>query len=392
MSRHLKIWDEKYANDRPRRLLACDGGGIKGIISLEILKEIEAQLAEATDQGDRFRLGEYFDYIAGTSTGAIIATGLAMGMSVKELTEFYVDSGPMMFQKEYLLGRLRRWYISEPLQHMLQDKLGAETELGSPDLLCLLMIVTQNATTGSPWPVTNNPFAKYNQSDRKDRNLQIPLWQLVRASTAAPVYFPPEILEWEKGNPDKSFVFVDGGVTPYNNPAFLLFRHAIGPQYRLNWETGENNMMLVSIGTGSADRVDEDLNERGNMMHTNAMALPSVLMAGASVDQDINCRSIGRCVYGESIDREVGDLIIRETNGVGNADKVPFDQDCGRAFLYARYDPDVSEVGLMELGLLEIEAAHVQAMDKVEYLDDMRKVGKAYAKRVDMSLFDRFAK
>jgi uncharacterized protein len=52
----------------------------------------------------------------------------------------------------------------------------------------------RNVTTDSPWPVTNNPYAKYNARNRADRNLDLPLWQLVRASTAAPVYFPPEVV------------------------------------------------------------------------------------------------------------------------------------------------------------------------------------------------------
>jgi uncharacterized protein len=56
---------------------------------------------------------------------------------------------------------------------------------------------------------------------------------LVRASTAAAVFFPPETLDWDPDNPSKSFVFQDGAITPYNNPAFLLFRMATQPAYRL---------------------------------------------------------------------------------------------------------------------------------------------------------------
>ena len=79
--------------------------------------------------------------------------------------------------------------------------------------------MTRNATTDSPWPLSNNPFAKYNQLERDDCNLKFPLWQLVRASTAAPVFFPPEKIKAGK----REFVFVDGGVTTYNNPAFIAF-------------------------------------------------------------------------------------------------------------------------------------------------------------------------
>jgi patatin-like phospholipase/acyl hydrolase len=70
----LDIWDTKYKPARPRRLLAFDGGGVRGIVALQIAQ----QLAKMTGEGKDFRLGNYFDYIGGTSTGAIIATGLAM--------------------------------------------------------------------------------------------------------------------------------------------------------------------------------------------------------------------------------------------------------------------------------------------------------------------------
>ena len=155
-----------------------------------------------------------------------------------------------MFEKTFLIGRLRSFYQADPLRRKLNSVFGERT-LGAEDLRSLLLIVTRNATTDSPWPVSNNPFAKYNDRTRKDCNLQIPLWQLVRASTAAPVYFPPEIVAWDKDDPAKTFFFVDGGVTPYNNPAFQLFRMATLPQYRLNWPVGETKMMLISVGTGS---------------------------------------------------------------------------------------------------------------------------------------------
>src|SRR5262245_38070345 len=96
---YLDNWDEKFVSVRPRKLLALDGGGICGVISLEILRKIEKDLAAATGKGASFRLGDYFDYIGGTSTGAIIAACLAIGKSVQELIEFYKDSGPLMFEK-----------------------------------------------------------------------------------------------------------------------------------------------------------------------------------------------------------------------------------------------------------------------------------------------------
>jgi uncharacterized protein len=376
---------------KPRRLLALDGGGIRGVMSLEILRKIEQDLATATGKGASFRLGDFFDYIGGTSTGAIIAAGLAMGKSVQELVDFYVEAGPLMFEKTWLLGRLRSFYQADPLRRKLNEVFGDRT-LGAEDLRSLLLIVTRNTTTDSPWPVSNNPLARYNDRNRADCNLQIPLWQLVRASTAAPVYFPPEIVEWDKDDPAKTFFFMDGGMTSYNNPAFLLFRMATLPQYRLSWPTGEDRMMLISIGTGAAAAVSRDLNVRGQLAPINAAHLPGVLMGGAAIDQDINCRAIGRCVFGEQIDREIGDMIPRQGDPLkGSA--VPLEKDCGRQFLYARYNPDVSRGGLDALGLNTIDPDHVQALDQIQYINEMQSVGREYAARfVDMRPFQRFVK
>jgi patatin-like phospholipase/acyl hydrolase len=209
-------------------MLALDGGGIRGLITLGILKRIEELIADRT----RLKLCEYFDYIAGTSTGAIIAAGLSRGMTTSELIDFYMSCGKQMFEPSWIIERIKYFYTADPLKAKLQEVFGAETTLepashpSNESIKCLLLVVTKNVTTDSPWPISSNPDAKYNDPSRSDCNLRIPLWQLVRASTAAPVFFPPEVLQWDPRDPSKTFVFVDGGVTPHNNPAFLLYRTA----------------------------------------------------------------------------------------------------------------------------------------------------------------------
>ncbi|MDZ4830468.1 MAG: patatin-like phospholipase family protein, partial [Phycisphaerae bacterium] len=232
-----------------RRLLALDGGRIRGMMSLQILKRIEKIVLEKELPGVT-TLGDYFDYIAGTSTGAIIAACLARGMSVAEIEQFYKRCGPDMFVRANLLKRLSftNKYESEPLAKKLREVLDENTTLDDPTLKCLLMMVLRNATTDSPWPLSNNPQAKYNNQGRDDCNLGLPLWQVVRASTAAPYFFPPESIE----HGSTPFVFVDGGVTMYNNPAFQLFLMATLEPYRLQWKASEDDMLLVSVGTGSA--------------------------------------------------------------------------------------------------------------------------------------------
>src|SRR5262249_27801675 len=143
--------------------------------------------------------------------------------------------------------RLQYRFDSEPLAKSLRDAFGAKRTLGTPELRTLLMVMLSNATTDSPWPLTNNPRARFNDRSLPDCNLDLPLWQIVRASTAAPPYFSPEVVQV---GPSR-FVFQDGGVTPYNNPAFLLFLLATSGPYRLGWPTGAEKLLLVSIGTGT---------------------------------------------------------------------------------------------------------------------------------------------
>jgi hypothetical protein len=374
---------DRYVKEtRVRRLLALDGGGIRGVMTLVVLREIERQLRVAWDD-PTLCLGDAFDYVGGTSTGAIIASGIAIGMTVDEILAFYEASASLMFEKSALLDRLKRFYSSEPLKTKLKQTFGADTTLGSEKLRSLLLVVTRNASTDSAWPVSSNPNARYNDQSRQDCNLQIPLWQLVRASTAAPVFFPPEILRWDPQNEEKTFLFQDGGMTPYNNPAFLLFRMATLPQYRLGWPMGEQRMMLVSVGTGSAPAIDGSIHSPDPYLLSTVPHLPGALMSGAKVDQDINCRIVGRCVAGAHLDREIEDLITLDDLG----QSIPLATDLGRAFLYARYDADLSAKGLAKLGLSAIDVDRIQKMDAVDAVDDLKAVGRAVAATVDLNRF-----
>src|SRR5437588_4134025 len=167
------------------------------------------------------------------------------------------------------------------------------------------MLVLRNHSSDSPWPLSNNPNAKYNKPGRKDCNLNLPLWQLVRASTAAPTYFRSERIIVGK----TPFDFMDGGVTMYNNPAFQLFLMATIEPYNLCWLVGEANMLMISIGSGTSPSEKAKMNT--NQMHLlfNAKSIPSALMYAALNEQDLLCRVFGKCLFGAPLDREIGDLI-----------------------------------------------------------------------------------
>jgi patatin-like phospholipase/acyl hydrolase len=213
MNQPSSSFKEKLAKSSPRRLLALDGGGIRGVITLEVLAEIERKLQTKLGRDDGFVLSDYFEYIAGTSTGAIIGTCLALEMRVEEVARFYKESGPAMLDKVGLIRRFKEGkFHDKKLAVRLQELIGQRTgnpmsSLGSEHLRTLLMVVLRNVTTDSPWPVSNNPAAKYNAPHRADSYLNIPLWQLVRGSTAAPTYFPPEVVKVG----EQEFIFVDGG-------------------------------------------------------------------------------------------------------------------------------------------------------------------------------------
>jgi patatin-like phospholipase/acyl hydrolase len=367
-------FEERLNNNGKKKLLALDGGGIRGVITLEVLKRIE-QILRDHAANPKLVLSDYFDYISGTSTGAIIATCLSIGMTVEEISNFYEECGPAMFSRAGLLKRFWYKFNDESLAEKLRGVLGKDTTLGDPKVKTLLMLVMRNATTDSPWPVSNNPRAKYNQRDREDCNLNLPLWQLVRASTAAPTYFPPEFVTLGK----KDFLFVDGGVTMYNNPAFQMFLMATLEPYRLQWRTGAGDMLVISVGTGSSPSPDANLQSGDMNLVYQASSIPSALMYAALTEQDLLCRVFGKTLAGCDLDREIKDL----KTAAGPV------QD--RLFTYARYNAELSEDGLKQLGLPQIRPEHVRQMDSVEFINEMQMVGKKIAEiEVKTDHFDGF--
>jgi len=313
-----------------KRLLALDGGGLRGIFTLKILEEMERQLQQAHNDPN-YRLCDHFHYIGGTSTGAIIAAMLSWGRSASEVLELYKSFGAAMFQKRRFWQRYKSKFDYQGLTAMLKKLFSEDgegkvlAELGTDRLKTFLLIVTRNASTGSDWPITNNPNALYNRKGTLGCNLKFPIWQLLRASTAAPTFFPPEVVtiygegsDYEKG---VTCSFEDGGITPYNNPAYLLYLKATLPEYHMNWATGEDNLHLVSVGTGLAKLSRETIKELHIL--NQASILPPTLIQSYQINQDLMCRATGKCLFGEPIDSEVGDMIRPHPNP---------------AFTYVRYN------------------------------------------------------
>ena len=172
--------------------------------------------------------------------GAIIGSGLAIGMEAAEIRRWYLELGGKVFQKK----RWKKWsafFDAKPLEEELIKFCGDRT-LGSASIRTGLCIITKRAYTGSTWPLINYPHAKY-----YELNSRIPLWEALRASTAAPTYFVPQKLNV---GPGETGVFVDGGASMANNPALQLFLVATLKGFPFRWPIGEDRLLLVSLGTG----------------------------------------------------------------------------------------------------------------------------------------------
>ena len=368
-----RAYEARQVFDRPKRLLSIDGGGLRGVLALEILAAVETGLRDRYDRPDLV-LADYFDYVAGTSTGAIIAAALALGRPVDEARRRYESLSRKVFARRFLPMQLRSRYKDVPLRRELDGFLGAHRTLGDPELRMLLLVVMHNTVTDSPWPLSNCTLAKYNRADRylispPDCNLDIPLAPLVRASTAAPIYFEPQTLRVGRSE----FLFQDGGVTPFNNPALLLFLMATLPEYGLRWPVGEDRLLLVSVGTGWAAAVHPELRPGKVTLAFNARNLPPVFMNGASVSQDLLCRSLGRCRAGQQIDSEFGTRL--DATGVSG----------DSLFTYVRYTADLSDEGLKAFGIEDPKRRkRVRKLDAVKEAPLLQELGRRAAADVDL--------
>ena len=296
-----------------KRILSLDGGGIRGALSLGYLEKIENILASRHSniiEPEKFRLCNYFDLIGGTSTGSIIAAALTIGMKVSEIKNKYDELGEVIF------GEKRNWwnpfetfkylkasYDQKPLVNELK-KIFGDITLGGDEIKTNLCIVTKRADTNSTWLFHNNPNGKFYDSDL-GRNKYIPLWQIVRASTAAPTYFVPQVLK--VGN-DIVGAFVDGGMSMANNPAFELFKVATMNGFCYQWPTGADELLLVSVGTGNKEYFSKITEVTDNKLLSWAKEIPDMLMSDASWNNQTLLQWFSICPKAKKIDLEIGDL------------------------------------------------------------------------------------
>jgi patatin-like phospholipase/acyl hydrolase len=213
--------------DERFQILSLDGGGIKGLFSAALLSALEDDL--------KVRVIDHFDLIAGTSTGGIIAIALGLGLSPREIVQFYRQHGPAIFPgsstwRRCLLQWFRSKYDASPLEAALKDCFG-ERRFGESTKR--LVIPSYNLGEDDVY-IFRTPH-----HERLRRDLKVPAWKVARATSAAPTYFPSF-----RGL--DSLRLIDGGVWA-NNPTMVALVESFG-----TLGVSLEDTHILSIGTTDA--------------------------------------------------------------------------------------------------------------------------------------------
>jgi len=374
---------DRFNSPGPKKILSLDGGGIRGALTLGYLKKLEDILKAKFPQQVDFRMSDYFDLIGGTSTGAIIAAALAVGKTVDEIINLYMDLGGKIF------GEKRTWwnpmetmkwlkanYHYRAMEQGLKHAFGDIT-MGSKEIRTGLCIVTKRADTNSIWPLINHPGGKFYDSDM-GKNKDIPLWMAVRASSAAPTYFAPQMIEVMK---DQRAAFIDGGLSMANNPALTLLMIATIKGFPFHWPMSEEGLLLVSVGTGNsvfkkyAKEIDEAtlLNWASN--------IPEMLMHDASWQNRLLLQWISQSPTADFMDMEIGNM---DGDLLGNKPLIS----------YLRYNFSITEPELNRLGLGQVfTAADVKSITDMSNADNRQllyQIGWKASASIQPEHFEKF--
>jgi predicted acylesterase/phospholipase RssA len=215
-----------------RRILSIDGGGIRGIIPASLLASLEARTGRLTR--------ETFDFVAGTSTGAVLAAGIAAGIPAARLVRLYEERSSELFRKVPVVSTLRRvvtgsMYDTERLRELIREELGDEArDWTLNDAPADMLVTAKRLADGMPWYfVRDNPA-------NSCRAGGVGLVDAVTASAAAPTYFRP----WTVAGIGE---LVDGGTGVAGNPVYQACVEAF--HYTDAYEPA--NTLVVSLGTGT---------------------------------------------------------------------------------------------------------------------------------------------
>ncbi|QNU68379.1 patatin-like phospholipase family protein [Ruminiclostridium herbifermentans] len=223
------------------KILSIDGGGIRGIIPAMVLAEIEKMTSKP--------ICKLFDFISGTSTGGIITLCLTKPSnnnqdlpeySAQDIVNLYVENGKKIFSSDILHriisfnGLFDEKYSSDGIESLLKKYLGTSK---LSECLTRVLIPSYEIELRRPFF-----FKSWLAKSKNDKKHNFYMWQVARATSAAPTYFEPFKLEIDKDT-NEYYSFIDGGVFA-NNPAMCAFADA-----KVIYKNIED-ILIVSLGTG----------------------------------------------------------------------------------------------------------------------------------------------
>ncbi|WP_225228592.1 CBASS cGAMP-activated phospholipase [Bacillus sp. PS06] len=284
-------------------MLCIDGGGIRGVFAISILKEIEQEFKKP--------IVELFDVIAGTSTGAIVAASIIMNNKMTDVLNLYRKNGAKIFIPKAKIGLFKSVYSDEYLRSYLQDAFGHIT---LKDIRKPLLIPAVNVTKGRPY------IHRSNYGHHLSKDMDVKLWDAVLSSCSAPVYFPPN-------NIDNKYLSIDGGLWA-NNPSMVCITEALS---HFNKELSDIQIMSVGTGLQNIDFTIDD-NKYWGVKKWLPFQLSSMKVTPKLIDLALNLSS-------ESVSFHCSQLLksnyLRINQDLGK--EVPFD--------------DITSIGsLIELG------------------------------------------
>jgi patatin-like phospholipase/acyl hydrolase len=228
--------------NKPFRILSIDGGGIRGLFPLRILADIEADLQLRGSK--RLLMHEHFDLICGTSTGGIIAIGLALGIPAQVVLDLYYKNAKTIFGKKR--GFLKKILLSahnrKPLENLVRSayRQGGSEDPRLADCKTSVCVPIYDLLQGKPSVLKTKHHEAY------VRDFHIPAYQAALATAAAPTFFDPYSTDY-KDLADETQHFsnkVDGGVV-MNNPALVAMIEA-----KKAFGVPLEDLRILSIGTG----------------------------------------------------------------------------------------------------------------------------------------------
>lgn len=263
-------------------ILAIDGGGLRGIVPLQFLKYIEKRTGK--------RCHQLFDFISGTSTGGLIACAIAVGKDNQPLYDLpaiekiYIDHGKDIFPSAKGIAKFFRTvksfidptYSAKGLSNVLKEKFGSHTLLD-----CMVPIMVP------AFDLKNNNAIMFKYRHAKKNNLlNLDLYDICRATSAAPTYLPSHKFNYLDENTGNNLerVCIDGGVY-INNPSvasYVEYTKYFSDFYSKNGESfDKNNLFLLSLGTGRYGRNIDKSKTMGQLEWAPKIA--DVMMQGVNM-------------------------------------------------------------------------------------------------------------